>query len=89
MKISNNSRKNRSDIKFDFLNDKKLSTFLVELGFKKLGFRTLVWDIKENLVGVLLRNGSLKKFNDEEVRLVLDGLFKADKNGHIKDTNAK
>ena len=69
----------RKDIKWDQLNDKKLTKFLTDLGIPKTGYRVLVWDIENNLIGAVKRSGDLYIFNDNETRRVLDALNQKDK----------
>jgi hypothetical protein len=66
----------RKNVKVKDLVDKKLSQILVDLGFQKTKYRTLIWDINDNLVGVVKRNGQVVLFDKNEAEKIIQALNK-------------
>ena len=62
----------RKDINFSQLNDKKLTELLKQAGLPKTGYKVLVFDINDNLIGAVKRSGSIYFFNDEEAQKVTE-----------------
>jgi len=62
----------RKDIKYSTLNNKKLTDLLKSAGLPNHSFRTLVFDINNNIIGAIKRDGKIYFFSTVEKEKVID-----------------
>ena len=61
----------RKNIKYDTLNNKKLTDLLKKAGLPNTSYRVLVFDINNKLLGAVKRTGKLLLFSEKEKQQVI------------------
>jgi hypothetical protein len=65
-------KKARKNVKWEKLNNKKLSKILVDCGLPRTSYRVLVWDIGDNIIGAVKRNGELHFIDRKQATKIME-----------------
>jgi len=64
-------QKARKNVKWNKLNDRVLSKVLADCGLPKTSYRVLVWDLNDDIIGAVRRNGKLQFINGEQAEKII------------------